>query len=90
MSEWMSADGPDLDSQTSTPRDTRSPSAKAAAFVSKITTASVMLVLPAWAGWWLDQRLGTVALFLFLGMLLGMVAGGWQLYKLTVAKSSNP
>ena len=70
------------DSVASTEEDTRSPSAKAMAWVSKITTISVMLVLPALGGYYLDQYLGTVALFLFLGMLVGMLASGWHLYKM--------
>ncbi len=62
--------------------DTRSPTAKAMDWVSNITTISVMMVLPAWGGYYLDQWLGTVAVFLFLGMILGITAAGWQLYKL--------
>ena len=62
--------------------DTRSPTAKAMDWVSKITTISVMMVLPALGGYYLDQRFGTVAIFLFLGMLLGIAAATWQLYKL--------
>ena len=62
--------------------DTRSPTAKAMDWVSRITTISVMMVLPALGGYYLDQQFGTVAVFLFLGMILGIAAAGWQLYKL--------
>ena len=50
--------------------------------VSQITTISIMMVLPALGGYYLDQYLGTVALFFFLGMLLGIVSAGYQFYKL--------
>jgi F0F1-type ATP synthase assembly protein I len=56
--------------------------AKAMDWVTRITTISVMMVLPALGGYYLDQRFGTVAVFLFLGMLLGIAAAAWQLYKL--------
>lgn len=62
--------------------DGRSPTALAMDWVSRITTISLTMVLPALGGYYLDQRFGTVAIFLFLGMLLGMAAATWQLYKL--------
>jgi len=63
-------------------QDTRSTWAKAVALASRITTISVMMVVPALGGYYLDQYLGTVVLFLFLGMIFGVAASVWQLYKL--------
>lgn len=64
------------------PPDTRSPTAKALSWVSNITAISVMMVLPAFGGYYLDQYFGTVALFMFIGMILGLAAGFIQLMKL--------
>ena len=63
-------------------RDTRSSTAKALSWVSNITAISVMMVLPALGGYYLDQYFGTVALFMFLGMIFGLAAGFFQLMKL--------
>ena len=38
--------------------------------------------LPAWGGYYLDSYSGTLPLFMVLGLILGMVAGIWQLTKL--------
>ncbi|HWP02419.1 MAG TPA: AtpZ/AtpI family protein [Gemmatimonadaceae bacterium] len=43
--------------------------------------ASVLLGLLA--GQWLDKKLGTAPLFLLIGVLLGMAAGFWNLYRLS-------
>ena len=52
------------------------------AMVSSIMTIAFMMVVPALFGFWLDNWLGTVAVFMFLGVILGVVAGVWQLVKL--------
>jgi F0F1-type ATP synthase assembly protein I len=44
--------------------------------------ASVLLGL--FGGQWLDRRLGTAPLFLLVGVLLGMAAGFWNLYRLSL------
>ena len=69
--------------------DDRSSSARGMAWATQITSASIMMVLPALAGYYLDQWLGTVALFLFLGALLGLVAGGWHLTKMVQHQTAN-
>jgi len=62
--------------------DDRSSSAKAMAMVSSVMTIAFMMVVPAFLGWGLDILLGTVVVFMSLGVVLGVVAGGWQLLKL--------
>ena len=62
--------------------DTRSPSVKAAHMATHVTTISLMMVLPAWGGYYLDSNSGTLPLFMVLGLVLGMGAGIWQLTKL--------
>ena len=41
-----------------------------------------MMVLPALLGYWADQKLGTIILFTFLGLILGMTGAIWQLVQL--------
>ncbi len=69
--------------------DDRSSSARGLAWATQITSASIMMVLPALAGYYLDQWLGTVALFLFLGALFGLVVGGWNLIKMVQHQSAT-
>lgn len=52
-------------------------------WVSRITTIALMMVLPGIAGYWVDGKLGTRALFALLGFGLGMFVGMWQLIKQT-------
>jgi F0F1-type ATP synthase assembly protein I len=40
------------------------------------------MVIPGLIGLWIDRRLGTVALFLGLGMALGLITGIWHLIRL--------
>lgn len=62
--------------------DDRSPSAKAMSSVTQISTISMMTVVPALLGYFLDTWLGTKILFMFLGTVFGLVGGVWQLLKL--------
>ena len=62
--------------------DDRSNLAKAMSLASQISTISLMAIVPAGGGYYLDQYLGTLPLFLVTGMVLGVVVSGWQLYKL--------
>jgi len=62
--------------------DQRSSSAKAMAMVTSITTISFMMVIPPLLGYYLDNWLGTVVLFMFLGVVFGLICGIWQLIKL--------
>jgi hypothetical protein len=43
---------------------------------------SLEMVLPAFAGLWIDRRLGTQFVFLLIGLALGCFAAGWQLIRL--------
>ena len=67
--------------------DGRSPMAKAAEWATRIMTISLEMVLPGLAGYWLDQKLGTVALFMLVGFVLGGTAAVLHLIHLT--RSSN-
>ncbi|MFK7770002.1 MAG: AtpZ/AtpI family protein [Mariniblastus sp.] len=62
--------------------DDRSAHAKAMSSVARITTISMMMVIPAFVGFYIDSLLGTKVLFMFLGMAFGMGSGVWQLMKL--------
>jgi hypothetical protein len=48
---------------------------------------ALMMVLPGLAGHWLDERLGTVVLFLLLGLALGCTAATLQLIH--IIRSEN-
>ncbi len=69
------------------PPDDRSAMALAMAWSSRITTVSVEMVLPAMLGYWIDQRLGTVMVFLVLGAALGLTGGIWHLIRMTTPPS---
>ena len=57
-------------------------------WVSQITSISLGMVLPGVLGYYLlDRWLGTRAVFLILGLIMGFVGGIWQLIKL--AKQNN-
>lgn len=62
--------------------DTRAPMAKAMDLVSQITTISLVSVLPAVGGYFIDKWLGTEVIFLLLGLALGMTAAGFQMASL--------
>ena len=72
------------------PRDDgRSPYALAAEWSSRITTISLEMVLPALAGYWLDQRLGTYVAFLVIGGILGFVLAVISLIRLARAAEAK-
>ena len=68
--------------------DDRSSMAKAMDIVSRVTAMSISMVLPALGGYFLDQWLGTVVLFVILGTVFGLAAGFWQLFQLV--RALNP
>jgi hypothetical protein len=53
------------------PPDDRSGLAKAYDWAWRIMAVSLVMVLPGAAGYWIDTRLGTVCLFLVVGLGLG-------------------
>ena len=65
------------------PPDGRSPMARASEMATRIMTISLEMVLPGLAGYWLDQKFGTVALFMFVGFALGCMAAIFHLIHLT-------
>ena len=62
--------------------DTRSSMAKALDLVSQISTISLMSVLPAVGGYFIDLWLNTKIVFMLIGLAIGMTVGGIQLMKL--------
>jgi len=63
-------------------RPNRDPLALAMEWVTKITTVSLEMVLPAVGGGYLDRRLGT-SHWALLGVILGVVVGMWHLLLMT-------
>lgn len=59
--------------------DDRSPTAKALSKVTEITTISLMMIIPAIIGYFIDQYFGTVILFTAIGLVMGIGAAIWQL-----------
>ncbi|MCH9654228.1 MAG: AtpZ/AtpI family protein [Planctomycetes bacterium] len=56
-------------------RQNRSSLAEAHLWVSRLTTVSLEMALPAFFGHWLDKKWDTVPLFTAVGALLGFVCG---------------
>ena len=70
------------------PPDERPPLAVAAEWTSRVTTISLEMVLPGLVGFWIDRQLGTVMVFLVLGVILGMTTGTMHLVRLASSTSS--
>lgn len=64
------------------PPDDRASLAQAWAWSSRITSVALEMVLPGVLGYWIDQKLGTVMVFLLLGVILGMTGGLIHLVKM--------
>lgn len=67
--------------------DTRSPAAQGLHLATHVTTVSLMMVLPAGGGYYADKYFGTLPLFMVLGLILGLIAGIWQLIQLAQDES---
>jgi F0F1-type ATP synthase assembly protein I len=65
----------------SNPADDRFKIARAYDAASRIIVVALEMVLPGLAGYWLDCRLGTVCLFLVIGMVVGCTGGVWHLIR---------
>ncbi len=63
--------------------DDRPPIVVALEWTTRLTTIALEMALPGAGGFWLDQWLGTKALFLVLGVIVGFVLGMWHLVLLT-------
>jgi hypothetical protein len=70
-----------------TPSDDRSPAAKAYDWATRIMVVSVEMVLPGLAGYWLDQKLGTVLAFMLIGLAVGCIGGMWHLMRMIAAEN---
>lgn len=66
----------------SQPADDRSAQAIAYEWAARVMTISLEMVVPGLLGYWLDQRLGTKAVFLLCGFALGAVLAGTALAKI--------
>ena len=64
-------------------RDDRSPYALAYQWSARIMSISLELVVPVLIGYWLDQRLHLLPLFLISGAILGFVTATLSLVRLT-------
>jgi F0F1-type ATP synthase assembly protein I len=71
-------------------RDNRSPIALAYQWSARITSISLELVVPVLAGYWLDQRWGTLPLVLIVGVILGFTTATLSLLRLTKPPRSDP
>lgn len=72
-----------------TPPEERSPVAVASQWASRVMTVSLEMVLPGMFGYWVDQELGTVALFMVIGFVLGITAAIWHLIQMTSSEKNN-
>lgn len=63
------------------PIDDRSLMAQALSQGSHVTAISLMMVIPAIMGYFVDQRLNTLILFTGLGFVLGIAIATWQLVQ---------
>lgn len=70
--------------------DSRSALAIAYAWAWRVIVISLEMVIPGLVGYWVDSRLGTKALFVVLGFLLGMAVGGVHLVQIARRSSGSP
>ena len=71
------------------PPDDRSSLAQAAQWSSRVTSISLEMVVPGLVGLWIDRQLGTVMVFLVLGMALGMTTAILHLVRLGSSVGQN-
>ncbi len=62
-------------------RDKRPPLAVAIELASQVISVALMMALPAGAGYWGDQKLGTSPWLVVIGAVLGLAAGMMQLLR---------
>ncbi|HVT28619.1 MAG TPA: AtpZ/AtpI family protein [Lacipirellulaceae bacterium] len=68
-----------------TPSDDLSPVAKAYVWAYRIIVVALEMVLPGMAGYWLDEQLGTLILFMLIGFGIGCTAAVMYLVQITRA-----
>ncbi len=71
------------------PSDDLSLLAKAYEWAWRIIVVSLEMVLPGVAGYWVDTRLGTVCLFLVIGLTVGSIAAVRHLIRMTQQDSGQ-
>lgn len=71
------------------PPEHRPPLAEAMEWSSRITTVALEMVIPAVAGRWLDQKLGTRVVFVIVGAALGMTMAIIHLLRMTSAQPKS-
>ena len=71
------------------PLDDRSPSAKALSKVAQITSISLMMIVPAIIGYFVDQYFKTLILFTAIGLVLGIGCAIWQLIKFVALQDQD-
>jgi F0F1-type ATP synthase assembly protein I len=69
--------------------DKRPPLAVAMELASQITSVALLMALPAWAGNWGDEKLGTSPLLVIVGAVFGLAAGIAQVLRLADARTKN-
>jgi F0F1-type ATP synthase assembly protein I len=69
------------------PSDDRSPAAKAYQWATRIMVVCLEMVLPGLAGYWVDQKLGTVLAFMLVGLAAGCIVGMWHLMQMIAAEN---
>ena len=50
---------------------------------------SLEMVLPGLAGYWIDEQLGTVLVFMLVGMAIGCTGGMWHLMRMIAAENRD-
>jgi F0F1-type ATP synthase assembly protein I len=71
------------------PADDPSVLVKAYEWATRIIVISLEMVLPGVVGYWIDQRLGTVCLFLVIGLIIGSFAAMRHLLQMTREESNK-
>lgn len=69
--------------------DDRSSMAKAYQWAWRIIVVSLEMVLPGLAGFWVDRQLGTLLVFLLVGLVLGCTWGIRHLTRMLSVSSSQ-
>ncbi|MCA9087576.1 MAG: AtpZ/AtpI family protein [Planctomycetaceae bacterium] len=62
-------------------RKNRTDDPTALMWAQQLSTAAIQVPLISLGGYWLDTQFGTKPWFLLLGVTLGLVSGGWSLYR---------
>ena len=72
------------------PSDDRSPIARAVGLAYAVIGLCVQMVIPILGGYWVDQRVGSQALFTIIGVGLGMWMGVLGLIRVTETLRGPP